>query len=97
MPAFLERLYSILDVDSKEITINLLNWEFDEYLVEGFDSSVESSLPLLSAHLYYRSLKALPTLVRAWFAACRNRQLNLAVERFYMFLIIALLSFTFHP
>ena len=83
MGPFLEFIFTTLNVDSRKgITFNLGQWQFEEYMVEGFDSTAETSIPLLCSHLFYRLLKSLPTLVRLWFSECKNRQLVIAVENF---------------
>lgn len=79
-------IFDLVNVDPKGgETFNLSQWDIEEYLVEGFDSSTDTSIPLLCAHIYFRLLKSLPTLVRLWFSECRNRQLVLAVERYLFF------------
>lgn len=40
-----------------------------------FDADVALSLQLLAAHLYYRSLLVVPSLVRDWLAGCKDRTL----------------------
>lgn len=40
------------------------------------------SLPVFATFVYYRSLQALPSLIRFWWEACRNRQLSMAVSTF---------------
>ncbi|ORE16950.1 hypothetical protein BCV71DRAFT_265228 [Rhizopus microsporus] len=59
---------------------NLSPWDVTEYDVEGFDGTHEMSFDILAAHLYYRALRHIPSLVRLWWIDCKNRQLTLAVE-----------------
>jgi hypothetical protein len=40
------------------------------------------SIPLLASYVYYRALKAVPSLVRFWWEGCMNRQLSMAVGVF---------------
>ena len=40
------------------------------------------SLRLLTAHVYYRALLLLPSLIRSWLAECRDRQLSTAVASY---------------
>lgn len=44
------------------------------------DSTI--SLRLLAAHVYYRTLLLLPSLIRTWLADCRDRQLSTAVASY---------------
>ena len=50
--------------------------------MEGFECDEISGLSLLASHLYFRTLKQIPFLVRLWFSQCSNRKLVLAVESF---------------
>jgi hypothetical protein len=79
---FLDILFGVVGVDSKKPVLNMKNWELDEYYVSGYDGDIPSSIPLLYAHLYYKALKSIPSLVRSWYSDCSNRQLVLAVESF---------------
>lgn len=45
-------------------------------MIDELDST---NLAVLASFVYYRSLQALPSLVRLWWEACRNRQLSMAV------------------
>ena len=47
------------------------------YLVYSPDSPV--CIPLLAAHLYYRSLRLVPALIRGWLVDCRDRQLSTTI------------------
>jgi E3 ubiquitin-protein ligase listerin len=40
------------------------------------------AIPLLASYVYYRALKAVPSLVRLWWEGCKNRQLSMAVGAF---------------
>lgn len=40
------------------------------------------TLPVFATWTYYRSLQALPSLVRQWWEGCKNRQLSMAVSSF---------------
>jgi hypothetical protein len=40
------------------------------------------SIPLLSAHLYYRALLSVPSLVYSWLSDCKDRQLTTAVTTY---------------
>ncbi len=79
----LETIFGIFNVNTAEKEpFNLDKWDFEEYMIEGFDISSENSIPLLCAHLYYRLLKSVPSLVRLWFSECKSRQFVLAVENY---------------
>jgi hypothetical protein len=47
-----------------------------------FDVEAPPSLALFAAHVYYRALLAIPSLVRAWLEACKDRNLHSAVSTY---------------
>ncbi|KAI7886425.1 hypothetical protein K492DRAFT_140487 [Lichtheimia hyalospora FSU 10163] len=61
---------------------DLMPWNIEDYDMDGFDSTMEMSYQLLAAHLYYRALKYIPSLVRQWWVDCKNRQLTIGVESY---------------
>jgi hypothetical protein len=75
-------LFHILGLAIVPIPFDLPKWEINEFDVEGFDGSSEVGFSLLAAHLYYRSLTHIPSLVRQWWIECKNRGLNIAVESY---------------
>ncbi len=44
-----------------------------------YDEDAEISNNLLAAHLYYRALLNIPSLVASWWGDCKDRQLSMAV------------------
>lgn len=46
------------------------------------DEITETTLPVFATYVYYRSLQAVPSLIRAWWEGCKNRQLSMAVASF---------------
>lgn len=42
----------------------------------------EINIPVFTSFVYYRALQALPSLIRSWWEACKNRQLSMAVSSF---------------
>ncbi|KAI9263195.1 hypothetical protein BDA99DRAFT_559751 [Phascolomyces articulosus] len=54
-------------------------WDINEYEVDGFDTAYEISYQVLAAHLYYRALKHIPSLIRQWWVDCKNRQLTIGI------------------
>ena len=47
-----------------------------------YDPDTPISLRLLTAHLYYRALLLVPSLVRNWLVDCRDRQLSTTVAAY---------------
>lgn len=62
-------------------------------LIDDEAKDDERTVALLAAYVYYRSLQAVPSLVRAWLDACRDRQLSTAVttvtSRFFSPILIS--------
>ncbi|KAI0824805.1 hypothetical protein BC628DRAFT_1321461 [Trametes gibbosa] len=57
-------------------------WDIDEFYLDSCSSDSLMSLKLLAAHVYYRTLLLLPSLIRNWLADCRDRQLSTAVASY---------------
>jgi hypothetical protein len=47
-----------------------------------FDVDATPSLPLFAAHVYYRALTSIPSLIRAWLDTCKDRNLHSAVTTY---------------
>ncbi|KAF8624962.1 hypothetical protein AX15_005604 [Amanita polypyramis BW_CC] len=54
-------------------------WSVDEYHVELYEQGTPFSIPVLAAHLYYRALLTVPSLIHNWVLDCKDRQLSSAV------------------
>ena len=61
---------------------DLSPWDFAEYQVQGFDETVKFSLQLFSAHLFWTCLNTIPSIIKSWWSLSKNRQLNLALEKY---------------
>ncbi|OCH91295.1 hypothetical protein OBBRIDRAFT_887096 [Obba rivulosa] len=57
-------------------------WSIDEFYLESYTFESRLSLQLLAAHVYYRALLVVPSLVRSWLLDCRDRQLHSAVTTY---------------
>lgn len=77
-------LCAILNVGQRgaQKPFDLTHWNITEYDCQGFDGYHEMSFFVLASHLYYRSLRSIPSLVRLWWIDCKHRQLTLAVESY---------------
>ncbi|EPQ53690.1 hypothetical protein GLOTRDRAFT_117039 [Gloeophyllum trabeum ATCC 11539] len=63
-------------------TFKLDVWAVDEYHVSLYDPDVPVSAALQAAHLYYRGLLIIPSLIRAWLQDCKDRTLSTTVTTF---------------
>ncbi|KAJ8331083.1 hypothetical protein O5D80_001092 [Batrachochytrium dendrobatidis] len=83
VPKLLEYCFYVLGVGvSGVMPFDLTAWDFQSYEIEGFELNSENSLQLLCAHVYWRAIHTVPSLVRIWWLECNNRQLSLGVESF---------------
>ncbi|KAJ3154933.1 hypothetical protein HDU86_004452 [Geranomyces michiganensis] len=83
LPGLLDLAFVILGVgQSRSTPFDLARWDIDQYDVTGFDIENVVAFPLLAAHVYWRCLRTLPSLVRIWWSECKNRQLTIAVESY---------------
>ncbi|KAI0646534.1 hypothetical protein C8Q79DRAFT_910042 [Trametes meyenii] len=63
-------------------TFKLDIWDVDEFYLDYYSTDTPISLRLLAAHVYYRTLLLLPSLIRNWLAECRDRQLSTTVASY---------------
>ncbi|KAJ3014496.1 listerin E3 ubiquitin protein ligase 1, partial [Thoreauomyces humboldtii] len=82
IPQLLDNVFLILGVGWTRTPFDLTRWEVDQYDVRGFDEESHVAFPLLAAHAYWKALRNVPSLVRIWWAECKNRQLTIAVESY---------------
>ncbi|EMD34704.1 hypothetical protein CERSUDRAFT_116892 [Gelatoporia subvermispora B] len=54
-------------------------WSIDEFYLDSYTFESRLSLQLLAAHVFYRALLIVPSLIRGWLVDCRDRQLFNAV------------------
>ncbi|KAI8986673.1 hypothetical protein BD414DRAFT_460911 [Trametes punicea] len=79
----LPTVFSLLDLYggmAKAFKLDI--WDVDEFYFDYYSTESSISLRLLAAHVYYRALLVLPSLVRTWLAECRDRQLSTAVASY---------------
>ncbi|KZT68385.1 hypothetical protein DAEQUDRAFT_727954 [Daedalea quercina L-15889] len=50
-------------------------WSIEQLYLDSYSGDSALSLGLLAAHLYYRALLVVPSLIRNWLSDCRDRQL----------------------
>ncbi|KAI0634826.1 hypothetical protein C8Q77DRAFT_1277694 [Trametes polyzona] len=79
----LPTIFSLLDLYggiAKAFKLDI--WDIDEFYLDYFTPDSPISLRLLAAHVFYRALLLLPSLIRSWLAECRDRQLSTAVASY---------------
>jgi len=75
-------VFEMLNVGSSGRPFPLDPWSCDEFYVSLYDTSLPESLHILAAHVYYRALMIIPSIVQAWWLDCKDRQLSIAVVHF---------------
>ncbi|CAE6428146.1 unnamed protein product [Rhizoctonia solani] len=65
-----------------EKPFNLSPWQVDVFYLNLYDNSFTSAENVLAAHIYFKSLKFIPALIRAWHSECQDRQLCASVSAY---------------
>ncbi|RDX54789.1 hypothetical protein OH76DRAFT_1398200 [Lentinus brumalis] len=79
----LPTVFGILDLYGGMAKVFKLDiWDVDEFYLEFYAADTPLSLRLLTAHLYYRALLLVPSLIRNWLVDCRDRQLSTTVASY---------------
>ncbi|KAJ1302223.1 hypothetical protein OPQ81_001046 [Rhizoctonia solani] len=65
-----------------EKPFNLNPWRVDEFHLALYDKSFSSAQSVLAAHIYFRSLKSIPGLIRTWYSECQDRQLFASISTY---------------
>lgn len=77
----LPRLFAALEVGDRGFPFDPSPWAIED-LDPALIGSDRLSTSLLASHVYLRALQSIPSLVRAWWEAQRNRQLSMTVATF---------------
>ncbi|QRW23508.1 E3 ubiquitin-protein ligase listerin [Rhizoctonia solani] len=76
-------LFKLLNLGiSGEKPFNLSPWQVDVFYLNLYDNSFTSAENVLAAHIYFKSLKFIPALIRAWYSECQDRQLCASVSAY---------------
>ncbi|KAG6844999.1 hypothetical protein H0H87_001771 [Tephrocybe sp. NHM501043] len=57
-------------------------WGVDEFYVDCYEAGSKFTLPILAAHLYYRALLTIPSLIHTWVTDCKDRQLSSGITNY---------------
>ncbi|KAI5475113.1 ubiquitin-protein ligase E3 [Pseudohyphozyma bogoriensis] len=80
--SFLPSVFMLLNLSDRTRPFDVTPWSIDEFHIELIDEVSAETLPVFATFVYYRSLQALPSLIRGWWDSCKNRQLHMAVSSF---------------
>ncbi|KAF8198654.1 hypothetical protein BJ912DRAFT_1055525 [Pholiota molesta] len=51
-------------------------WAVDKFYVEFYEPGSLHAIPVLTAHVYYRALLSIPSIIHSWILDCKDRQLT---------------------
>ncbi|KAF5380135.1 hypothetical protein D9615_006188 [Tricholomella constricta] len=80
---FIPTILSILRLDQGPLKVFKLDlWAVDEYHIEYYEPGHDFGFPVLAAHLYYRALLTVPSLIHTWVLDCKDRQLSSSITNY---------------
>ncbi|BGO97992.1 E3 ubiquitin-protein ligase listerin [Rhodotorula toruloides] len=80
--SLLPSLFALLSISDRTRPFDLAPWSIDDFHLDLFDASSPSSLPVLAAHVYYRALQAVPSIIRSYWSSLQNLQLSRTIQSF---------------
>ncbi|KAJ7636847.1 hypothetical protein FB45DRAFT_907475 [Roridomyces roridus] len=81
--SFIPNLLNLLGVDQGiGKAFKLDPWSVDEYFVQLYESGSPWSFQVFAAHLYYRALLTVPSLIYNWVLDCKDRQLSSSIATY---------------
>lgn len=80
---FIPNSIHFLQLDQGPLKVFKLDiWAVNEFHVEFYEEHSAFSLPILAAHLYYRALLTVPSLIHTWVLDCKDRQLSSTITNY---------------
>ncbi|KAF9075216.1 hypothetical protein BDP27DRAFT_38333 [Rhodocollybia butyracea] len=80
---FIPSVFGLLRLDRGIVNAFKLDmWAVNEFYVQFFEWDSISGLQTLAAHLYYRALLTVPSLMYSWVLDCRDRQLSSTIATY---------------
>lgn len=80
--SLLPSLFSLFNLSDRTRPTDLSPWSIDDFILEAIESLEPETLPVFAAHVYFRALQAVPSLVRAYWASLQNLQLSRTIQTF---------------
>ncbi|CAE6368756.1 unnamed protein product [Rhizoctonia solani] len=76
-------LFKLLNLGvAGEKPFNLSPWQVDNFYLSLYDKSFSPAESVLAAHIYFKSLKFIPALIRTWYSECQDRQLSASISAY---------------
>ncbi|GAA5860656.1 hypothetical protein JCM8547_005490 [Rhodosporidiobolus lusitaniae] len=80
--SLLPSLFALLNLSDRTRPVDLSSWFIDVFHFEYFDASSAATLPVLAAHVYYRALQAVPSIIRVYWTSLQNLALSRTIQSF---------------
>ncbi|GAA5878216.1 hypothetical protein JCM16303_002689 [Sporobolomyces ruberrimus] len=80
--SLLPSLFGLFNLSDRTRPTDLSPWSIDDFHLEVVDTLEAQTLPVFAAHVYYRSLQAVPSLIRTYWASLQNLQLSRTIQTF---------------
>ncbi|GAA5853357.1 hypothetical protein JCM5353_007763 [Sporobolomyces roseus] len=80
--SLLPSLFSLFNLSDRTRPTDLSPWSIDDFHLEVVEQLDTLTLPVFAAHVYYRSLQAVPSLIRTYWASLQNLQLSRTIQGF---------------
>ncbi|GAA5836983.1 hypothetical protein JCM11251_004464 [Rhodosporidiobolus azoricus] len=80
--SLLPSLFSLLNLSDRTRPVDLAPWFIDLFHFEYFDASSPLTLPVFAAHVYYRALQAVPSIIRSYWSSLQNLALSRTLQSF---------------
>ncbi|TFY76325.1 hypothetical protein EWM64_g7687, partial [Hericium alpestre] len=80
---FVPTILTLLDLYSgPSKAFKLDGWAVDEFYIHSYEPEEDFSRKVFAAHVYYRALNTIPSLVRTWLLDCKDRTLLTTVTNY---------------
>ncbi|GAA6012470.1 hypothetical protein JCM10207_007100 [Rhodosporidiobolus poonsookiae] len=80
--SLLPSLFGLLNLSDRSRPVDLSPWSIDDFHFEYFDASSPLTLPIFAAHVYYRALQAVPSIIRSYWTSLQNLALSRTIHTF---------------
>jgi hypothetical protein len=80
--AFLPAVFAPLQLSDRTRPVDLTPWSVDDFVLEQLDARDRTSVSVFAAHVYYRALHTVPSVIRAYWSSLQNLQLSRVMQSF---------------
>ncbi|GAA5904173.1 ubiquitin-protein ligase RKR1 [Sporobolomyces salmoneus] len=80
--SLLPSLFGLLNLSDRTRPTDLSPWAIDDFHLEVVETLEPQTLPVFAAHVYYRALQAVPSVIRTYWASLQNLQLSRTIQSF---------------